>query len=218
MHALLRLALRGAAVLLPLIVTVWAVWSALFWLDSLGIQILHWSKIPLPEWPGLGLLLMLTGMLISGLLFEFNPISWLFQHLEDWLLRFPVIKTLYGAVKDFASMFDGQKKKSQPVVLVNMPDKGLVVGFITSTEIPPAVQQAVPDPTLVAVYLPMSYMVGGYTVFLPEQQLIRVDWSFEEAMRFALTAGVSQSQSRQQRQSNVDKSDLNLTPESGQAR
>jgi uncharacterized membrane protein len=38
----------------------------------------------------------------------------------------------------------------------------------------------------------MSYMVGGFTVFLPETKIKRLDWSFEEAMRFAITAGVSQ--------------------------
>ena len=45
---------------------------------------------------------------------------------------------------------------------------------------------------LLTVYIPMSYMVGGFTLFLPADKVIPVDWSFEEAMRFAITAGVSQ--------------------------
>ena len=42
-----------------------------------------------------------------------------------------------------------------------------------------------------AVYLPMSYQMGGFTVFVPKKNVTPVDMSIEEAMRFALTAAVS---------------------------
>jgi uncharacterized membrane protein len=42
----------------------------------------------------------------------------------------------------------------------------------------------------VAVYLPMSYQIGGYTVFLPREQAVPVLMSREEAMKFILTAGL----------------------------
>jgi uncharacterized membrane protein len=42
----------------------------------------------------------------------------------------------------------------------------------------------------VAVYLPMSYQVGGYTLFLPRSALTPIDMSREDAMRFILTAGL----------------------------
>ena len=42
----------------------------------------------------------------------------------------------------------------------------------------------------VAVYLPMSYQIGGYTVFMPRSQITPVDMSRERAMRFVLTAGL----------------------------
>jgi uncharacterized membrane protein len=196
MRYLLRLVLRGSAVTLPMVVTAWVLWSALSWLNEIGMQLLDLSGISIPLVPGRGLAVMLGTLLIVGMLFQINPVSWLFQELEDWLLRFPVVKTLYGAVKDFAGMFDGKKKQAQQVVLVNMPGQGMLVGFITSPEIPHPVNQAFAGQDLVTVYLPMSYMVGGYTLFLPRQQITPVDWSFEDAMRFAITAGVSQSTSR----------------------
>ena len=43
---------------------------------------------------------------------------------------------------------------------------------------------------MVGVYLPMSYQLGGYTVYLPANQLESVDLSVEEAMRIAVTGGV----------------------------
>lgn len=206
MRYLLKIVLRGSAVTLPMVVTAWILWSALEWLNHVGLRLLEWIALPIPEIPGTGLIVMLATLLVIGLLFQINPISWLFQELEDWLLRFPVVKTLYGAVKDFAGMFEGKKKQSQQVVLVNMPGQGTAVGFITSPEPPTAVSKVMPDQDLVTVYLPMSYMVGGYTLFLPRTQVTPVDWSFEDAMRFALTAGVSQSTSRAARGINPEKS------------
>jgi uncharacterized membrane protein len=43
------------------------------------------------------------------------------------------------------------------------------------------------------VYLPMSYQIGGFTVFISRDRLIPLDMSLEQAMRFAMTAGVKSS-------------------------
>ncbi|MAD47012.1 MAG: hypothetical protein CMI02_04555 [Oceanospirillaceae bacterium] len=188
--------IKGSMVVIPLLVTVWLIWSALLWFNNLGSRALMYMSIP-ELFPGMGLVLMLVTLLVVGLLFQFNPVSWLYQYVEDALLRFPLVKTLYGAIKDFAAMFDQEKRQhSQQTVLVDIPGQGRLVGFITSTRTPQAVIDASDGEELVAVYLPMSYMVGGYTLFLPRAQVTEVDWSFEDAMRFTLTAGVSQSQAR----------------------
>lgn len=216
MPYLAKVFLKGSAVVLPLVVTLWLVWSALVWLDGVGLELLSWFG--LQPWetpssiPGFGLLVTVVGLFMVGLLFQFDPISWLFEKLESAFLRFPVVKTLYGAIKDFAAMFDkGEKEKQQPVVLVELPAMGTVVGFITNQSIPGPVKQAKPGEDLVAVYLPMSYMVGGYTLFLPRDQLTQVDWSFEDAMRFALTAGVSQSAGKPA--ASADSPDKGISPD-----
>ncbi|WP_221799247.1 DUF502 domain-containing protein [Oceanobacter mangrovi] len=197
MPYLARVLLKGSIVVLPLAVTIWFLWSTILWLDESGLMLLDWFGIQFfdgqSEIPGIGLAFTILGLFLVGLLFQFDPVSWLYEYLEGTLMRFPVVKTLYGAVKDFAAMFDNQQKKHQPVVLVNLPQQGTLVGFITSEKMPEAVANARPGEELVAVYLPMSYMVGGYTVFLPSHCLTPVAWSFEEAMRFAITAGVSQN-------------------------
>ena len=46
-------------------------------------------------------------------------------------------------------------------------------------------------PGFIAVYLPMSYMVGGYTLFLPRSCLTPIEMSFEEGMKLVLTGAVS---------------------------
>ncbi|MBE0482580.1 MAG: DUF502 domain-containing protein [Bacterioplanes sp.] len=192
---LMKSFLKGAMVVLPLLITAWLLWSTLLWLNQIGLNALAWLGLHNSPIPGLGLILMLLSVLMVGLLFQFNPISWLYERIENTLLRFPIVRTLYGAIKDFAEMFDRDKQQNQPVVLVTLPGGTQAVGFITSQKLPDVLQKtgANNDPR-VAVYLPMSYMVGGYTLIVAQSQLESLDWSFEDAMRFALTAGVSQSQ------------------------
>jgi uncharacterized membrane protein len=49
----------------------------------------------------------------------------------------------------------------------------------------------------VLVYLPLSYMIGGYAVLIPRSAIRPVDMSMEEAMRFTLTAGVTGHRTRE---------------------
>ena len=98
-------------------------------------------------------------------------------------------------------MFDKSKDKNQQVALVDLQAQGmgLMIGIITSDQLPSKISDIVNDSSsekLLTVYLPMSYMVGGFTLFLPESKIKRLDWSFEEAGRFALTAGVSQDSNK----------------------
>lgn len=192
---LLKPLIKGAMVVLPLLVTAWVLWSAFLWLNQLGMDVLALLHLP-SLFPGLGLVLMIVTLLIVGVLFQFNPVSWLYQYFEDLVLRFPVVKTLYGAVKDFAGMFEKKDQSEQQVVLVDIGNLGQAVGFITANHVPSALKEHYQQDEMVSVYMPMSYMVGGYTLFIEKSKLTPVNWSFEDAMRFALTAGVSQTQAR----------------------
>ncbi len=187
--------IKGSIVALPILITGWLLWSTLLWLNSFGTDLIMLLSLP-NLFPGMGLLLMIIGLVIIGLLFQFNPVSWVYHYFEDLLLRFPLVKTLYGAIKDFANMFDQQESKDQQVVLVDIENLGKAVGFITSGQTPNSLDDALAGKDMVAVYLPMSYMIGGYTLFVPRERITVVDWSFEDAMRFTLTAGVSQSEAR----------------------
>lgn len=187
--------IKGSIVALPILITGWLLWSTLLWLNSFGTDLIMLLSLP-NLFPGMGLLLMIIGLVKIGLLFQFNPVSWVYHYFEDLLLRFPLVKTLYGAIKDFANMFDQQEDKDQQVVLVDIENLGKAVGFITSGQTPNSLDDALAGKDMVAVYLPMSYMIGGYTLFVPRERITVVDWSFEDAMRFTLTAGVSQSEAR----------------------
>ena len=63
-------------------------------------------------------------------------------------------------------------------------------GFVTRRDFS-ALPPNLGDEHTIAVYLPMSYQVGGYTLMLPRDAVEPLDMSVDEAMRYALTAGMS---------------------------
>jgi uncharacterized membrane protein len=73
--------------------------------------------------------------------------------------------------------------------LLDNKDVGLI-GFITREDFKD-LPKNLGDKDKVAVYLPMSYQVGGFMVIVPKSRITIVDMSIEEAMKFALTAGLS---------------------------
>ena len=194
---ILKPLIKGTLVLFPVLVTVWVIWSLVAWLDGLGRMALQPFMLDHLIFPGSGLVIMVVVLILVGLLFRFNYVNWMFKKIEHRLMKFPLVKTVYSAVKDLAGMFDNSQQKHQQVVLVDMQKSGLgfLIGMVTNDALPSAMQSSLPadvEHKPVAVYLPMSYMVGGYTIFTTTDKIKPIDWTFEEAMRFALTAGVSQ--------------------------
>jgi uncharacterized membrane protein len=132
---------------------------------------------------------------IAGLLFSVSPVVWLWGWIERQLMRFPLFKSVYGSIRDIASLMnrDPSKPKSQQTVLVRQANGGYVVGFIMTDTPPQPLIDALPEGDWVPVLFQLSYQMAGVTSLVKREDLIKVDWSFEEAMRFNLTAGISQS-------------------------
>ena len=76
------------------------------------------------------------------------------------------------------------------VVLVTMPGSEMkLMGFVTRDDFRD-VPDALGTEKTVAVYLPMSYQLGGFTVMIPQASVEPIDMDMEQAMRFALTGGM----------------------------
>lgn len=180
----------GLIVLLPVTVTIIFLWWLLtsaeaFFGSAIAPLLGGWYR------PGMGMLLGLLLVFAVGLLAQL----WFIRKLLDWgdalLERIPLIKTVYGGVRDVLELFQRDpNKRFRSVVMVTLPGGMRLVGFITRedfTGLPAALARG----GEVAVYLPMSYNIGGYTVMMPAAQLEPLEMGFEDAMRFAMTAGLS---------------------------
>ena len=114
--------------------------------------------------------------------------SRLLSWVELPFTRLPVVKSIYSSLKNFADYFSPQPKRAQQVVVLRMPGRELaMVGLVTRQDM-----EGLPAGTggddRVAVYLPMGYMIGGYTVFVPRSWTEPIDMTVEEAMRSSLIA------------------------------
>ena len=182
----------GLMTILPIILTVYLIyWLAITAESVLGNMI----RLFLPNRlysPGMGVVLGLFVVFLIGLLMRAYVVRRVFAKGEQLLYRVPVVKWIYRSMRDFLDYFSPTRKKEfEQVVLVRLGDTGMqAVGFVTQ-----AVQEELPESFRgegnILVYLPMSYMIGGYTVLMPRSAVRPVKMSIEEAMRFTLTAGVT---------------------------
>jgi len=182
---------KGLIAIIPLVFTLYL----LLWLASTAEFALgNIFKFFLPErWyiKGLGFVLFLPLIYFFGGFLDSRAFRRLFNTFEELLIQIPVFKSIYGAIRDFTSLFSGkQKGKFKQVVLVNVPHgNGQQIGFITVSDFEGLSNSFIADDQ-VAVFLPFSYMVGGNTVVIPRENVLEIDLSVEDALRFIATAGV----------------------------
>lgn len=186
--------LKGLAAVLPVALTVYVV----FWLAKTAESVLGGPlRAWLPEdryWPGLGLLVAFILILVVGVLVDAYIVRRLFRYGESILARIPIVKTIFGAFKDFSRFLPagGKARDLKRVVLWRFGTAQLI-GFVTEEQLSPKLFGANHD-ELVAVYFPMSYQIGGYTLYLHKDELRETELSVEEAMRLVLIGGVTSQQ------------------------
>jgi len=182
--------LKGLVAILPIGLTVYLV----YWLAGTAERVFSGViKLVIPAsayWPGLGLLTGMVVLFLAGLAVNAYVVRRALRVGDRLFARIPVVKTVYVAIRDFMRFFpsSGNGGDLKRVVLVPF-GPGKAIGFVTS-ESAAALGVGNSSDNSVAVYLPMSYMIGGYTVFLPRDQLEPTQLSVETAMRIVLMGGV----------------------------
>jgi uncharacterized membrane protein len=185
---------RGLITALPLGLTVYFLYIFLRWTETLAMQLIR-PFIGEFYVPGMGLLLGITGIFLLGVLMSQRGVGRLLTLVELPFTNLPVVKSIYSSLKDFADYFSPKNNQTtkQTVVALKLPGLDLeVVGLITRQsvdDLPAGFLQG----DRVAVYLPMGYMIGGYTVFVPRDWVQPIDVSVEEAMRASMFAWMSTS-------------------------
>ena len=192
MKGVTRTFLTGLAAILPIAITLALLWWLGTTAESLFGALLQRLLPGFLYFPGLGLIIGLGLIFAIGVLLRAYVVQGLFAWLEGWVQRIPVVKTVYGTVRDVMNLFSGDlERQFGEAVLVTLPGSEYrLIGFITREDF-----DGLPDNLgvegTIAVYLPMSYQIGGYTMMMPRTQVEPLQLSLEDAMRYTLTAGVS---------------------------
>lgn len=185
--------LKGLVAILPIGLTVYVVYWLAVTAERLFSRVI---KLLLPDlyFPGLGLLVGVITLYFVGLAVNAYFVHRALRLSDRLFARIPVVKTIYLAIRDFMRFFpsSGQGSDLRRVVLLQF-GPGKVIGFVTA-ESDAMLRRSTPaGDDMVAVYLPMSYMVGGYTIFVPRDLVETTGLSVEEGMRIALMGGVRSS-------------------------
>lgn len=193
----LRTALvRGLIVVLPMAMTIWLLW----WIGATTETLLrNLIVLVVPErfyQPGMGIAAALALLLAAGVLVNAFIVRRFIAAWESMMDRIPIVKSVYGAFRDFMQLLPsgGQRRELQRVVLARFGEAAMI-GFVTRDDGAELGISTV-GADMIAVYFPLSYQIGGYTLLLPRTAVEPIDLPVETAMRLVLTGGMSGAPAR----------------------
>ena len=194
-----RYFITGLLIWVPLGITLWVLDLLIGTMDqSLTVLPASWQ----PEaWigvriPGLGVILTLLVIVLTGV-FGANFFGQkIIDFWERQLIRIPVVKTIYGSVKQVSdTILSGSGHAFRKVLLVRYPHpQAWSLAF--QTNLPDEVARELPDEH-VAVFIPTTPSpVNGFYFYVKRSEVIELDVSVDRALKYILSMGVASGDSR----------------------
>lgn len=193
MSTINRIFLKGLFTLLPISLTialiVWVITEA----ESVFAEPLRRQFPQVFGFPGsgvlvAGLMIFLVGLLVNSYLTN-RVVAWFEKKLET----LPIFRAIYNPIRDVTQLFAHDDKVAQKVVLVKLGDTGLeALGLVTRDRFDDLPRATVPDDS-VAVFIPFSFGMGGYTLVVPRSHLREAGIPAERAMQLAITGWIKSS-------------------------
>lgn len=185
---ILRYFLQGALYIVPVTVTIYVVYKIFNFFDSFFDDLLNpviGGKIP-----GVGLLILIVTLTVAGYIGSRFISNTVFSYIEEQLEKLPLVKLIYGSVKDLVSAFVGNKKRFGKPVMVKMNEQSEIykLGFITQRDL----SEMNIESGFVAVYFPHSYAFSGNLFIVPERNVRELEASSSETMKFIVSGGVTE--------------------------
>ena len=180
MKKIINYFLQGLLYIVPITVTLYVVVWTFQKIDGI---------LPF-QFPGLGLIIIISLITIIGLLGSAvitSPINAFFQNL---LKRAPLLKTIYSSVKDLMNTFVGNKKGFSEPVLVKIYENSTIerIGFITNED----VESLNIAKGKVLVYMPHSYAISGQLFVVEKKNVSPIHKSSAEIMKLIVSGGVTE--------------------------
>ena len=194
--------LAGLLVWLPLAVTIWVLQAGLGLLDGMFGWFLNGSQIVLPmaaqssiatlrQIPGLGVIVMLAGLLLTGM-FATNIFGqWALRNGHRLLNKIPIVKQIYSSVQQVAdTLFSSSGNAFREAVLVQYPRTGTwTIAFVTGK---PGGEAALHLPgDYLSVYVPTTpNPTSGFFLMLARADVIALQMSVDDALKYVISMGV----------------------------
>lgn len=189
-----RYFIAGLLVLLP----IWVTWLILDFLVSLFDRSLSLlPKNAQPDIllgvhiPGLGIIFAVVIIFLTGLLVTNFIGNWFLGLGEAVLVRIPLVRSIYTAVKQVLStLFSSGAESFKKVLLIEYPRKDVwTVAFQTSSGFSVPGDNDIKD--LITVFVPTTpNPTAGFLLMVPRQQVIELKMSIEQALKYVISLGV----------------------------
>lgn len=188
--------INGILTIVPIILVFYVIYKTFNFLDGLlGNSLKPYLKEDYI--PGFGLLTTIILITLLGWLSTKFITSKIIKLIDLLLERIPIVKTIYSVIKDTVQSFLGDKKSFSKVALVNIPGTEMrSMGFITSEQVEDFYS---PLKDHVAIYIPQTFQVAGFTFLIPKEQVEIIDVKPEDAMKFILSGGMTSTPSKQKK-------------------
>jgi len=187
MQWLRRSFIAGFFVTVPLVISVAALVSIFGIIDGFTAPLA--TRLLGRNIPGLGLAMTVLAVLLVGAVATNVIGRRVLARAESWLMLVPVFRTIYAPVKQLVAAFSPDNEYGfKRVVMVEDPDRGVVMGFLTKEF---TVDRGKGAERFVAVYVPTNHLYLGDVLLYPEAHAFFPDITVEEGIRIFLTGGMS---------------------------
>ena len=185
--------ITGLLVLVPLFITIWVFFTLIHLMDQ--------SLLLLPEaWQpqkivgfniiGLGTLLTLVTIFVTGLVATNIFGRQLIVLWESFLARVPFVKTIYSSVKQVSdTLFSDSGNAFRKAVLVQYPRQGSwTIAFVTGTPGGDVLNHLHGD--FISIYVPTTpNPTSGFFLMMAKAEVIELDMSVDEALKYIISMG-----------------------------
>ena len=186
--------ITGLLIWIPLIITLWVLKVIFDTLDAsllllpVSFQTESWLGVHIP---GLGALLTILIVLLTGIFATNFFGAQLVQLWHDVLHRIPVVNSIYSSVKQISdTLFSSSGQAFRKALLVEWPHDGMwTIAFLTGTPGGGVAEHLPPD--CLAIYVPTTpNPTGGYFVIVQRSKVIELDMTVDQALKYIISMGV----------------------------
>jgi uncharacterized membrane protein len=194
--------IAGLLVWLPLAVTIWVLQAVLGLLDGVFVWLLNGSMFILPRGahsfiellgriPGLGVIVMVIGLLLTGIFATNVAGQWALRRGHLLLTRIPIVKSIYSSVQQVSdTLFSSSGNAFREAVLIQYPREGAwTIAFVTGKPGGEAANHLAGD--YLSVYVPTTpNPTSGFFLMLRRSDAVPLAMSVDEALKYVISMGV----------------------------
>ncbi len=189
--------LTGIVVIAPVWLTIWLIWSVVGWIDSAVLPLIPQQFQPHQyvgiNLRGVGVIIFLIFTIMVGWVAKGILGRSLIHFAESLVNRMPVVRSVYSGIKQISETVFAQTERSfEKACLIQYPRRGIwAIGFVSTTAKGEVSERAETSGGLLSVFVPTTpNPTSGFLLFFPEEDVILLDMSIEDAAKLVISAGL----------------------------